>query len=60
MKEDKKTINDILKKSAEREDKFENLVLNLALKKIKGAQKDDEACLLFKEEKAPHHGLKDH
>lgn len=51
MKEDKKTINDILKKSAEREDKFENLVLNLALKKIKGAQKDDEGVYYSKKKK---------
>lgn len=40
MKESKKLILGMLKKNVEREDKFENLVLNLALRKLKGARKD--------------------
>ncbi|WP_255327169.1 hypothetical protein [Prevotella sp. HUN102] len=42
MKEDKKIIANILKKNAEREDKFENQVLNLALKRVYGG--DIEIC----------------
>ena len=42
MKENKKLIKDVLKKTLNREDKFENLVLNLALKKMAGAKED--AC----------------
>ncbi|MDR0185739.1 leucine-rich repeat domain-containing protein [Prevotella brunnea] len=51
MKEEKKKINDILKKSAERENKFENLVLNLALKQIKGAYKDEAGVYYSKKKK---------
>ena len=42
MKENKKLIKDVLKKHVNREDKFENLVLNLALKRMAGAKKDEE------------------
>ena len=56
MKENKKLIKDALKKHLDREDKFENLVLNLALKKMAGAKKDDEG--VFKEAKTCHHGHK--
>ena len=46
MKENKKLIKDVLKKTLNREDKFENLVLNLALKKMAGA-KDDAAGVFY-------------
>lgn len=51
MKEDKKIIANILKKNAEREDKFENQVLNLALKKFGGAQKDEQGVFYSKKKK---------
>ena len=48
MKEDKKVILGVLKKNIEREDKFENLVLNLALKKMAGAKKDERGVYYSK------------
>ena len=51
MKENKKLIKDALKKHLDREDKFENLVLNLALKKMAGAKKDDEGVYYSKKQK---------
>lgn len=51
MKENKKLIKDALKKHLDREDKFENLVLNLALKKMAGAKKDEEGVYYSKKQK---------
>ena len=51
MKENKKLIKDALKMSTDREDKFENLVLNLALKKMSGAKKDEFGVYYSKKQK---------
>lgn len=51
MKENKKLIKDALKKNISREDKFENLVLNLALKKMTGAKKDEAGVFYSKKQK---------
>lgn len=40
MKESKKVLLNVMKKSVEREDKFENLVINLAIRKMTGARRD--------------------
>ena len=51
MKENKKLIKDVLKKTLNREDKFENLVLNLALKKMTGAKEDAAGVFYSKKQK---------
>ena len=51
MKENKKLIKDVLKKTLNREDKFENLVLNLALKKMAGAKEDAAGVFYSKKQK---------
>lgn len=48
MKEIKKAILGAIKKNEKREDKFENLVLHLALKKLKGARHDDDGVVYSK------------
>lgn len=48
MKENEKILLNILKKKAEKEDKFENLVLNLAIKRLKGAKNDDKGVYYSK------------
>lgn len=47
MKE-KKAIQNVLKKTTDRDDKFENLVLNLALRKMNGARKDEQGVYFSK------------
>lgn len=51
MKENKKAVMAILKKNAKRQDKFENMVLNLALRKMDGAKKDDCGVYYSKNQK---------
>ena len=51
MKESKKVILGVMKKNIARDDKFENLVLNLALRKMNGAGKDDNGVYYSKGQK---------
>lgn len=51
MKESKKRIKDALKKTTDKGDKFEKLVMDLALKKMSGAQKDSFGVYYSKKQK---------
>lgn len=51
MKESKKRIKEALKKTTDKSDKFEKLVMDLALKKMSGAQKDRFGVYYSKKQK---------
>lgn len=48
MKENKKVLLGVMKRNVEREDKFENLVLNLAVRRLTGARKGERGVYYSK------------